>query len=94
MVSTLETVELCGLAHGKTKANKLPIPTEARVRWSSRRVDILNVAPLASGQGRDVFAADTAGYVLKLQKGQWHDGSNKAEVAAPPRIAIESHGLI
>ena len=87
----LESVELRGLAPGHTKANRLPIPTEASVRWSSRRVDTMAVAPLASGLGRDVFASDAVPYVLKLQRAQWHSESNKAEVASALRKAMKSH---
>ena len=79
--SQLQGVDLCGVAPGRTKANKLPVPAGALVRWASGRSDMLVVRPLASGAGRDVFASPEAPYVLKLQGERWHAESNAAEVA-------------
>ena len=76
----LQSVELRGLAPGRTQANKLPVPTGAVVTWASGRSDTLAVRHMASGAGRDVFAS-MAPYVLKLQGERWHAGSNAAEVA-------------
>ena len=80
----LQSVELCGLAPGRTQANKLPVPTGAVVTWASGRSDTLTVRRLASGAGRDVFASPEAPYVLKLQAVRWHAESNAAEAALAP----------
>ena len=77
----LLSVELSGRAPGWTKANKLPVPAGAHVRWASGRTDMLQVRPLASGRDRDVFASDAAPYVLKLQGERRHAFSNAAEAA-------------
>ena len=78
----LHSVELLGLVPGKTRANKLAVPANVVVKWTSGRTDALAVSPLASGAGRDVFASPEAPYVLKLQAERWHTGSNAAEVAS------------
>ena len=78
----LHSVELLDLVPGQTRANKLAVPANAVVKWTSGRTDALAVSPLASGAGRDVFASPEAPYVLKLQAERWHTGSNAAEVAS------------
>ena len=62
-----------------TKANKLPHPKGAVIMWPSTRMDHVELEFVASGAGRDVFSAKGAGYVLKLQQGNYHEGSNKKE---------------
>ena len=80
-VDRLLRVDLCGLGHGKTKANKLPVPAGAEVYWTPERFDMLILRRLDSGAGRDVFECDAAPYVLKLQCQKWHAQSNAVEAA-------------
>ena len=84
MQTVVRSVQLqCALGTGQkrkfTSANNLPHPTTAEIRWSSTRRDNVELQFLASGQGRDVFSATGARYVLKLQRGQFHESSNKRE---------------
>ena len=50
----LHSVELLDLVPGQTRANKLAVPANAVVKWTSGRTDARAVSPLASGAGRDV----------------------------------------
>ena len=75
----ITSLVLWGGAHGKTRVNRLPIPSRATVTWSSEREDTLTLQHLDSGMARDVFISQEASYVIKLQAGKWHESSNAAE---------------
>ena len=62
-----------------TSANKLPVPGKAVVKWSNGAEYCVDLGFLASDQGRDVFAAEKASYVLKPTIEACHERSNLSE---------------
>ena len=62
------------------KANKLPVPAKAVLKWSNGEHETVCLEFLSDeGSARDVYASSDRSLVMKFQKGQWHEESNLKE---------------
>ena len=79
-MAALRAVQLKKPGPSTTPANGLQVPQQAVLHWTGNVEETVTLDYLASGAARDCFVAEGRNYVLKLQKGIWHDRSNFREM--------------